>query len=235
MARAFDIATSGRPGPVLVDITKDAQLGHLRGPAGWPIRATAHPPCAPGRSIALRVRRTRSTPDRLREAAGDPRRARRARVRRRPPAPRLRRTRGHPGGHHAARHRRLPGLAPPVPRHDRHARRGVREPRGAGGGRDHRDRHAVRRSRRRQRRVLRSAGPPHPRGHRRRPRSTRRSRWTSAIVGDAGAACSTPVLPPRRPADRADVAGRRSTPSAAATAPATSSTCRTTGGCTRRT
>jgi acetolactate synthase I/II/III large subunit len=27
LARAFDIATSGRPGPVLVDITKDAQLG----------------------------------------------------------------------------------------------------------------------------------------------------------------------------------------------------------------
>ena len=62
----------------------------LRGPAGGhPLQA--HPPHGQA-ARCLRVRR-RADPDRLRETAGDPGGARRARVERRPPAPRLRRTR----------------------------------------------------------------------------------------------------------------------------------------------
>ncbi len=42
LAEAFEVAQTGRPGPVLVDIAKDVQLGKARSPL---CQALLHPPC----------------------------------------------------------------------------------------------------------------------------------------------------------------------------------------------
>ena len=145
---AFYVARSGRPGPVLVDITKDAQQRHTV------VEWSDAPVCLPG----YRPERAAQADDLARAAAmidaakrpvilaghgivkaGGERAARRSR-----------RADRDPGRRDAARARRVPGVAPAVARHDGHARRGLGQPGDPGGRSPDRARHAVRRPRHRQ-------------------------------------------------------------------------------------
>ncbi len=103
MREAFELAASGRPGPVLVDITKDAQQGELR--IRLERREAASPAAAAGAS-AGRADRRRRAPHQSRAAAVDPRRPRNHSLRRREGSDRARRARGHSRRRDAAGHRR---------------------------------------------------------------------------------------------------------------------------------
>ena len=227
---AFYVARSGRPGPVLVDITKDAQQADLR------VRLARRAAAArlPSRSFAKRCRKApRHRADPRRRAAGDPRRARHLALRRRAGAARVRRTHRHPGGPDAAGPRRLPRHAPAEPRHDGHARRGLGQPCDPGGRPAARLRHALRRPRHRQPRDLRAAGEEDPRRDRpgrdrqERPRRRRPRRRPARGARDAAARHAA-----RRPHRMAARISRRC---AATPRCATSRTCPTTATSTPRT
>ena len=161
---AFAVAKSGRPGPVLVDITKDAQQASCE--VDW-----AAAEAAPGRGVRRGAARRRRLPRRGRadqhgRAAADSRRPRRHAVGRRARRAPARRARRHSDRRDAARHRRRPGVASAQSRHDGHARRGVRQPRDPAGGSADRARHALRRSRHGQPEDLRAHGEEDSRRHR---------------------------------------------------------------------
>ena len=182
-AQAFYVARSGRPGPVLVDITKDAQQAAIDfvwddragAPAGLPPRPQAAPR---GRAARRRADRRRRAPDRLLPvtASSPPARAQllrefaeKAGI---PVASTLLGLGGFPASH------------PLGPRHDGHARRGVGQPGDPGGRPPHRARHALRRPRHRQARDLRPQGEEDPLSSSTRPRSTRTSAstWRSSAT-----------------------------------------------------
>ena len=85
MREAFAIAASGRPGPVLIDITKDAQLGTLRVRLGRRRAAISSRWPRPGHSSGVDPLAL----DQRRRAAADPRRPRHHARRRRSGAARL--------------------------------------------------------------------------------------------------------------------------------------------------
>ena len=122
VAEAFYIASTGRPGPVLVDVTKDAMQAQGRLPVAdraLAARLPAGDPPAPQAGA-------RGGPaDRRRREAGPVRR------RRRDPGPGPRRAEGargaprHPGGHHADGPRRSARHPRAALRHARYARLGL--------------------------------------------------------------------------------------------------------------
>ena len=123
---AFEIAASDRPGPVLVDITKDAQQGkcEFNWEAAAPKASRRRPPVFFPTQSELD---TRPEDDQRGRAAGDPGRARHHSFRSRAASAHAGRTREHPGGADAAGAGLLPRFAPAEPGHDGHARRGLGE------------------------------------------------------------------------------------------------------------
>ena len=125
LRKAFQIATSGRPGPVLVDITKNAQQEEAEyEPAASRVRrATAlavagRAPSGADRRVARAGERTA----RASEAAGDPRRSRHSQERRDERSLRVRRADPDSRRDDAARDRQPARPSPAQPRHDGHAR-----------------------------------------------------------------------------------------------------------------
>ena len=100
---AFHIATSGRPGPVLIDITKDAQQSSCD--FDWDA-AAPKPHARPEWSSTRRRSPSALRADQLGAAAGDPRRPRHHPVGRLGDRQAVRRARRDPDGDDAARHRR---------------------------------------------------------------------------------------------------------------------------------
>ncbi len=180
---AFAVARSGRPGPVLVDITKDAQQGSAE--VDW---NAAVAPIVETRDDALPGDGTWQEAVDLINAAerpADPRRPRDHAVGRRAGGSGVRRARRHPDRRHAARAGRHPRVARSQPRHDGHARRDVGEPRDPGVGSPHRPGHAVRRPRHRQPQDLRAGGAQDPRRHRSRGAEQERARGRGHREGSA--------------------------------------------------
>ena len=125
LREAFRIAKSGRPGPVLVDITKDAQQGGTFGEGPRTHRgkrAEARPLHTGCKCRAARANRTRAPHDARSRAAADPRGARRDLGRGQRPLARVRRANTHPGGDHAAGARRASRGPPQSPGHGGDAR-----------------------------------------------------------------------------------------------------------------
>jgi hypothetical protein len=146
MRHAFQIARSGRPGPVLVDITKDAQQARRSSTLKPPSRAlspASH--AARGRLRPGAGRRTDRNAKRPVILAGHGV----MRIRRDGAGAHAGRARADSRGPHAAGPRRIPRLASAQPGHDGHARRGVGQPRHSGSRPADRLRHALRRSRHR--------------------------------------------------------------------------------------
>jgi acetolactate synthase-1/2/3 large subunit len=107
-ASAFQIARSGRPGPVLVDITKDAQQARPSSTSKPPSRAPIAPtPCCASKTRPRPGRRTHPQ----RQAPRHPRRPRRLRVRRNGAGRTSPSARRFPSPH-AARPRRFPASHP---------------------------------------------------------------------------------------------------------------------------
>ena len=151
---AFEIAASGRPGPVHIDITKDAQQSSCE--FDWD-SAVAQKAGIPARlERAARGVPARARADQCRRASADSRRARHHALGRDGRRSRVRREGEHSGVSDAARHRRLPGVASPEPRHDGHARRSLGELGDSAGRPAAGVRHAVRRPRHRQPEDLRA-------------------------------------------------------------------------------
>ena len=225
---AFAIAASGRPGPVLVDITKDAQLGKCE--FDWDAAAPDLAALArPGHSIGVDPLALINA----RRAAADPRRPRHHPRRRGGGAAGVCGEGADSGRDDAAWHRRLSGVASAEPRHDGHARRSVGQHRHSGSRSAHRARHAVRRSRDRESQDLRAnAKKIHvdidP------CEFNKNVRVDAAVSGDVGAIVREwmPRVADRRPIEM----DRLTSPSSRATRPfATSRTCPTTATCTPRT
>ena len=160
---AFHIATTGRPGPVLVDVPKDV----LQATMDWywpdgvdlPGLQAHHQgpsPHDPGGGQADPGRRAPGHLRRRRHPEGPGRRG----------AARAGRADRHPRRHHAHGPRRLPRLAPAVPRHAGHARQRHRGHGDAEGRPAHRPRRPLRRPRHRQGGAVRPRGQDHPRRHR---------------------------------------------------------------------
>ncbi len=160
LRQAFYVARSGRPGPVLVDITKDAQQAST--PFVWdgsPVRLPGYRP--EHRPSEADVRRAAELIDGAERpivfcghgiiAAG----ASHLLLE-------LHREDGHPRGLDAARPRRLPGHASALSRDDGDARRGLGQHRHPGVRPHHRARHALRRPRDRQARDVREARQEDP-------------------------------------------------------------------------
>ena len=231
LREAFHIARTGRPGPVLVDITKDAQQGSadFDWDAAAPRLPGYRPPAPPDPADCARALELLNMAERPLILAGHGVQLAGAEA----ALARARRARRHPGRHDAARHRRLPGLAPAEPRHGGHARRVLGQPRRAGGRPARRARHALRRPRDRQPEDVRARRPQDPRRHRpgrdrqerargRRPRRRPRRGPRGAAAGRAaGGPHALALAHPRR-----SRATRRS---------ATSSSFPTTATCTPRT
>ena len=164
MKEAFHLAKSGRPGPVLVDITKDAQQAKME--FAWdaaPVQMRGYRPATGvGKSELLKavelIKASRKPvilagqgilqSGAMREVRAFAELDRRA------------------GGDDAARARRLPGQPSAQHRHDGHARRGVGESCHSGGRPAARLRHALRRSRDRQPQDLRRQREEDPHRHR---------------------------------------------------------------------
>ncbi len=139
---AFQIAQSGRPGPVLVDITKDAQQGTavFDFEAAKPRAYRPHPMLRVEESGLVAGCRT----DPQCQTAHHSRRPRRRGIGRNGAGADTRRARADSCRPHAARARRLSCFASAQPGHDGHARRGLGEPRHPGSRPAHRLRHALR-------------------------------------------------------------------------------------------
>ena len=160
---AFHIATTGRPGPVLVDVPKDVLQATMDW--WWPESVDL-----PGYKPT-----TKGHPRMIREAArlileserpADLRRWRHLEGAGRRCAARARRAHEHPRGHDADGTGRVPRRPPAVPRHARHARQRHRGHRDAEGGPADRARLSFRRPGHGQGRVLRPRGEGHPCRHR---------------------------------------------------------------------
>ncbi len=160
---AFHIATTGRPGPVLVDVPKDVLQATMDW--WWPESVDL-----PG----IQADDEGPSPDDPRGGTADPgvRAARDLRGRRhlegagRRCASRARRAHEHPRGHDADGTGRVSRRPSAVPRHARHARQRHRGHRDAEGGPADRARLSFRRPGHGQGRVLRPRGQGHPRRHR---------------------------------------------------------------------
>ena len=128
-ARGLLSGPSGRPGPVLVDITKDAQQSTCE--FDWEA-AKPQLPRLPAGSLAnftIRITRKRLEADSTRsQAPRDSRRARHHSFRRDARSARTGGAHRHSRHPDAARPRSLPRLAPAESRHDGHARRSLGEP-----------------------------------------------------------------------------------------------------------
>ena len=180
---AFHLAKSGRPGPVLVDITKDAQQAKVDWEWDADPGQDARPPTeADGREVADGQGRRA---DQGVEEAGDSGRAGHPAERRDEGSAPVRRAHQRAGGHDAARPRRVPGQPSAQHRHDGHARRSLGESRHSGSRPAARVRHALRRPRHRQHQDLRAQRQEDSHRHRpvrdqqERRRRTRRSSPTS--------------------------------------------------------
>ena len=167
IAEAFHIARTGRPGPVHVDITKDALQQETTRPASRPRRShrrAARLPPEPRRppaQLKLAAQEIAAA-----QAAGHPGRPRRP-PRRGLGRPRgLRREDADPGRPDAARHRRHRRDASADLRLHGHARLEARQPGDPVGRPAHRARDALRRPGHRQRPHLRAVRADHPRRHR---------------------------------------------------------------------
>ncbi len=157
---AFYIAKSGRPGPVLIDITKDAQQSTCE--FDWEAAAPRHARLS-SRSLARQERIRQSPPaDSGIQAAAHPGRTRYPRLRRGAGSPGVRRAHLHPRGDDAIGPRRPSGLAFPQSRHDGHARRGLGEQHDSGSRPASGLRHALRRPRHRQPEDLRPQREENP-------------------------------------------------------------------------
>ena len=183
MKEAFHLAKSGRPGPVLVDITKDAQQATMEWAwdaspvqdAGLPadarrcrksqlkkavelIRASRKPVILAGQGILQSgaMREVRAFAERINA----------------------------PVAMTLLGPRRFPGQPSAEHRHDGHARRGVGEPCDPGGRPAAGLRHALRRPRDRQPQDLRPSTPRRSTSTSTRRRSTRTSRADAAICAD---------------------------------------------------
>ena len=171
MKEAFHLAKSGRPGPVLVDITKDAQQASI----DWdwdpsPVKLRGYRPEAG--DAALAADEGRRADSRL-EEAGDPGGAGHPAQRRDEGGEGVRRAHQRAGGDDAAGPGRVPGQPPAEHRHDGDARRSLGQPRDPGGRPAAGLRHAVRRPRDRQPQDLRARTPRRSTSTSTRPRSTR--------------------------------------------------------------
>ena len=128
LAEAFHLASTGRPGPVLVDVAKDAQQGQMT--FSWPpvIDLPGYRPVFRGHSKQLReaARLIAEAKKPVLYVGGGVLKAQRLGG-----TARAGRTDRRPRGHHPDGPRRLPGLAPPARRHARHARHGLRRDRPA--------------------------------------------------------------------------------------------------------
>ena len=153
VAEAFYIASTGRPGPVLVDVAKSALQATTT--YAWPSELHL-PGYRPGDPAALQADPRGRPADPRGPAAGALRRRRRdprAGQRRAGAAGRADR---HAGRHHADGPRRLPRQPPAAPRHAGHARHGRRRGRAAEERPHHQPRRPVRRPGDRQPRLLRA-------------------------------------------------------------------------------
>ena len=133
MRTAFEIARTGRPGPVVVDVPKDVQNweGVFRGEGVLPIPGYRRRMQELAGATHRRLVRRALLRHAVRGAAAAHLRRRRGdqRQRRREPR-RVRVQLRHPGGHDAHGHRRARHHEPAVAAHARHARRGLRQLRG---------------------------------------------------------------------------------------------------------
>ena len=126
LREAFLIARSGRPGPVLVDITKDAQQGlaDFDFAAAEPSPHRPHPMLSAEQDAIERGDRA----DPRGQAADHSRRPRHYGIRCHGPGSHAGRAAADSGGLHAAGPGRLPCLARALAGHDGHARRSLGEP-----------------------------------------------------------------------------------------------------------
>ncbi len=229
--RAIEVATGGRPGPVLVDVPKDVQLAPLLGAPQPAPRAAAGRPG--GGAAAARRPRARRRPDVHRAPAGALRRRRpgqlgAGRLRGVRPAGRPPRRPVHADADGAGR---LPGVGRALPRHARHARHAGGQPGDAQRRPRRLRRRALRRPRDRPaRRVLpRRAQDPrrHRPGQHRPHRQGRRAAGRRLRRGARGAARHARAARPRRlrasrPGGSASTAGARATAWRSRSAPARS-------------
>ena len=222
--QAFHVASTGRPGPVLVDVPQDLSRADIEyEPATGAARSARLPADHLGQHQADPARREGA---RQRGPTGDLRRRRRDQRKRLRGAPRARRRRQLPGHLHGDGPRRLPGAARPVARDARHAWHEGRKL-GDGPGRpDPRRRRPLRRPDHRQALRVRAAGEVRP--HRRRPgrdleerprpHPDRRRRQGRAAEADQGVPGAETGLRAARGLVEADPrAGRRTTRSATRT------------------
>ena len=166
VAAAFHVATTGRPGPVLIDLPKDisnapmewywpSSVDELDLPGYHPV--TFGDPVLIGQAVELISRAHRPVLYVGRRGAQGP--GRRG-------APGAGGADGDPGRHHVDGPGRLPRLAPPGARHARHARPLHRGHRHAAERPPGEPRRTIRRPRHRQDQRLRPRRQDHPRRHR---------------------------------------------------------------------
>ena len=216
LRQAFYVARSGRPGPVLVDITKDAQQASTHFVwDGSPVRLPGYrPEHRPGEQDVRRAAELIDGAERPIVFCGHGIIASGASA----AAPRVHREDGHPGRLDAPRPRRLPGEPSALSRNDGDARRGVGQHRHPGVRPHHRARDALRRPRDGQARDVREAREEDPlrarprRDQQERPRrrAPHRRRGRDAAHAAAGREPARPqgVGPARSTSSKGDSAVR---------------------------
>ena len=177
LREAFQIAASDRPGPVLVDITKDAQKATCE--FDWDAAAPKVTPDGAGPFPQARRTRRSARADQRSAAAGNSRRPRHHSFRREQEVMTFAEKASIPVAAHAARPRRLPSLASSISGHDGHARRSLGQRAIQESDLLHRPGHALRRSRDWQAENLRAHGEKDSHRDRSARRSIRTSAWTS--------------------------------------------------------